>query len=106
VILHEKAIEELAGCPNARIVRYEDLASSAEKTAKDLFAFAQLQWCEATARFIYRSQNSRLPSRYFGVFRPPAFKSKTDRWKEVLTPSEARRVMEIVGDSAPGRLYV
>jgi hypothetical protein len=106
LILHEKALEELADRRNARIIRYEDLASSAEKTAKDLFAFAHLPWCEATARFIDRSQNSLWPGRYFGVFRPPSFQSKTDRWREILTASEAQRVLEIVGDSAPGRLYV
>jgi len=106
LILHEKAMEELADCPNARIIRYEDLASSAEKTAKDLFVFAHLPWCETTARFIDRSQNSRWPSRYFGVFRPPSFRCKTDRWREVLTQSEAQRVLDIVGDSTPGRLYV
>jgi hypothetical protein len=106
LILHEKALEELADRRNARIIRYEDLASSAEKTAKDVFTFADLPWCEATARFVDRSQNSPWPGRYFGVFRPPSFQSKTDRWREILTASETQRVLEIVGDSAPGRLYL
>ena len=106
LIVYEKGIEELAGRSNCRIIRYEDLAASAESTANELFAFAHLPRSEATARFIERSQNSHWPSRYFGVLRPPSFHAKADRWRERLIPSEAQRILDIVGDSAPGRLYL
>jgi len=106
LIVYEKGIEEPAGRSNCRIIRYEDLAASAESTANELFAFAHLPRSEATARFIERSQNSHWPSRYFGVLRPPSFHAKADRWRERLIPSEAQRILDIVGDSAPGRLYL
>jgi Sulfotransferase family len=106
LIAYEKAIEELAGRANCRIVRYEDLVASAQSTASELFAFAHLPRSEATARFIERSQNSHWPSRYFGVLRPPSFRAKAERWREGLSPSEAQRILDIVSDSAPGRLYL
>jgi hypothetical protein len=106
LIVYEKAIEELADRSNCRIIRYEDLAVSAESTVNELFAFAHLPWSEATARFIERSQNSHWPSRYFGVLRPSSFHANADRWREALIPSEAQRILDIVGNSAPGRLYL
>jgi Sulfotransferase family len=98
LIRNEKAFDELSKLPNTRIVAYRDMVSAAEETARDLLAFAGLDWHPQTASFLQESQNSR-GSRYYGVYRPAGFQQNADRWEDVLAPDQANRIFEVIANS-------
>jgi len=94
VLLNEKALEDLQGLGNARVVRYEDLAADPVGTARKLFAFAGLDWHSQTEAFIRRSTTHSSPSRYFQVFQDtPAV---VGRWRTELTHQDIVRIAGIV----------
>lgn len=104
-VYNEKAIDELADCPNALVMTYEDMIKDAEAAIKKAFAFADLPWDRQTAEFVYESQHSRGPHRYYGVYRGSDFSRNAGNWTDVLSPNEADRILSIAQDSSAGRLF-
>lgn len=107
-LLNEKAAEDLRDAPNARILRYEDLAADPAGTVRGLFAFAGLDWHPQTERFLRRSTRHRwpgslLPTRYYQVVRDTA--AVVDRWRDELPRDDIRRIAAIVRRTSIWRFY-
>lgn len=103
-IFNEKAMDELEGRANTRIVRYEDLCADPVAVARDLFAFAGLSWEGQTEAFLAESTSSRKPSGDpFSIYRDT--KAEIDKWRRQMPAEQIEQIMAIVADSRPGRLY-
>ena len=102
-LLNERAVEDLRDAPNARTVRYEDLAADPCGTARDLFAFAGLGWHPQAEAFIRRSTGHRGPGRYHQVLRDT--NSVVNRWREDLSRDEVRRIADVVRQTSVWPFY-
>lgn len=104
-LCNEKALEDLAGCGNAKVVLHRDMVFDAKTIAKELFAFAGLEWSSNTEAFLEQSQNATgSRNRYYSVYRRPDFKERMDSWGDILTPEEVERIEKIVTGSRPWHL--
>ena len=101
-LINEKAIDDIAGLPNCRIVRYEDLCAAPIPICRDLFAFSELDWSAQTENFIRRSTSIDNP-RYYSVFKNPL--QSATKWRRELPADVIAQVMAAVGDTKPGRLF-
>lgn len=105
--VNEFALEGIAGLPNCRMVRYEDVAADPDAMARELFAFAQLEWAPQTAEFIAASTHSgggdRKRSEYFGLYRDS--RAQIGKWRHRLNGERAARLEAIAGRFAAGRVY-
>jgi hypothetical protein len=101
-LLNEKAMAEAVGSEQCRLLRYEDLCTKPAAVARDLFAFAGLQWNNQTEEFISAS-TSHGRSDYYSVFKNP--QDSAFRWRKELPAEIARTILSTVGDTPPGRLY-
>jgi hypothetical protein len=102
VLANEKAIKELEGLENCKIVRYEDLATKPMRIAKDLFRFAGLGWNPQTEGFIRKSVSSE-DKRYYSVFKDPS--KSAFKWREELSDTDIERIVRILESSILGRLF-
>lgn len=102
-IVNEMALEGLAGADNAKVLRYEDLCERPDEVSRELFAFADLSWHPQSAAFLGQSTVSSGRERYFSVRRDPLVAA--NKWRQDLDPEHVRTILEIVQDSAPGRLF-
>jgi hypothetical protein len=102
VLANEKAVEDVIGLPRARLVRYEDLCRDPAIVARDLFAFAGLDWSAQTQAFVHASTHAHNGA-YYSVFKAP--EQAAARWRDELPAAAVQRIFAIVGDSALGRLY-
>jgi hypothetical protein len=103
--VNEFAIEGIADLRNCRVVRYEDVAADPEAMARELFAFAQLEWDPQTAAFIAASARGGAGRRsaYFGLYRDS--RAEIDKWRQRLSAERAARLGAIARRFAAGRLY-
>ena len=103
-IFNEKAMDDLEGRANTRIVRYEDLCADPIAMARDLFALAGLSWDRQTEAFLAESTSSSKPGGdIFSLYRDT--KVEIDKWRRQMPAEQIERIMAIVADSRPGRLY-
>jgi hypothetical protein len=103
VLFLEKALEDVAGLPHCRMLRYEDLCIHPLEQARDLFAFAGLGWNPQTERFL-RDSTAGESAEYFGVRKDP--QHSMSKWQAELTGEDTRRILEILRRSPAGRLYL
>ena len=103
VILNEKAMEEVGGLAGAKMLRYEDLCDDPEGVARQLFDFAELDWNDQTARFIGASVHDDDTGGYYRLFRNP--KESAGKWRQQLDDALVRRIMGVVSETEPGRLF-
>jgi hypothetical protein len=80
---------------NARILLYEDLCSSPQKVAQDLFRFTDLGWNSQTDGFLASSTQHAGAGGYFGVYRSSAVAA--ERWRQTMTPEDQGHVRAVVG---------
>ena len=103
VLFLEKALEDVAGLPHCRMLRYEDLCMHPLEQARELLAFTGLDWNPQTERFL-RDSTSVESAEYFGVRKDP--QHSMSRWQSELSGEDAQRILDIVRRSPAGRLYL
>jgi hypothetical protein len=94
---NEPAVEGLRALPNAKIVIYEDLCRKPATVAKDLFAFAGLDWNPQTSAFINQSTSQGDDAGYYNVFRKTPM--VVDQWRQTLSPADQAAVLSVVRKS-------
>ncbi len=99
VIANETAMSQ---CPSAYAVRHEDLCDRPIELAREIFAFAGLEWSEQTQRFLESSTVSD-GANYFSVFRDSA--AEANKWRGELSDEEINQIMSITANTPPGRMY-
>ena len=103
-IANEKAIEDFATNPNARVVSYRDLCDNPVNGARELFQFAGLEWSEQTEAFVKASQVAPSHEEYYSVYHNP--QASATRWRNELDADTAQRIMAAVGHTLPARLVM
>ena len=102
VLFNEKAMNDVAGLSNCSSVCYEDLCRDPITQAGKLFAFSGLHWNEQTEAFIRQSTASNNAS-YYSIFKDP--QKSANQWKTDLAAGDIERVLSVIRDTEPGRLY-
>jgi hypothetical protein len=100
---NEPAIDALRDLPNARIVIYEDLCRQPEHMARELFAFAGLDWHEQTNAFLGTSTQHDQPNGYYDVFRSTSVVA--DRWRQTMTAPDQDAVRTVIATSSLARFW-
>jgi hypothetical protein len=94
---NEPVADGLGRLPNARIILYEELCRDPGRIARDLFAFAGLDWHPQTAAFLESSTRHGRASGYYDVFRTTGIVA--DRWRHVMSRSDQEAVRAAVRTS-------
>ncbi len=102
VLFNEKAMDDVAGLSNCSRICYEDLCSDPIAQTGKLFEFSGLDWNEQTEAFI-RDSTASDKSSYYSIFKDP--QKSANKWKNELAARDIERVLAVIGDTAPGRLY-
>lgn len=103
VLINEKAMEEALNNPRCMVVRYEDVCAQPEAHVRQLFKFSGLAWNVQTQDFV-TSSTATHQNAYYAVFKDSL--RMANRWREVLDKGRVQRIMAVVEDSLPGRLYM
>lgn len=103
VLFLEKALEDVAGLPHCRVIRYEDLCMHPLEQARELFAFTGLDWNPQTERFLHDSTDGES-AEYFGVRKDP--QHSMSKWQSELSGEDAQRILDILRRSPAGSLYL
>jgi hypothetical protein len=102
VLFNEKAMDDVAGQSNCSYICYEDLCRDPIPQASKLFEFSGLDWNQQTEAFIHHSTGSNNNS-YYSLFKDP--QKSANKWKTELSSSDIERVLAVIEDTEPGRLY-
>ncbi len=97
VAMNELLCDGLAGRADAVVLRYDDLCTTPEATARAAFAATGLSWSAQTEGFLAASTGFRGPERYYGVLRDAA--RTRDRWRAEMASEDQRRVAAILRHS-------
>lgn len=93
-ILTQKAIDELEGRENVRLVRHKDLVRDPLAQARRLLEFAGVDWREENAAFVTRSSSHQGPDGYFQVMRDRT--TVLDRWRKLLSPDQQAQIKGVI----------
>jgi len=93
-VLTLKTLDELEGRANVRIIQHRDLIADPIAQARDLFAFAGLDWRAETAAFITRSSTHQGDHGYFDVMRDAA--TVEDSWRTQLSAEQQAMIAGVV----------
>ena len=99
----EKALDDLDGRANVRIVCYETLCAQPRRTADALFAFAGLTMGKQTRRFVARSSHGHRDAAYFAVHKNAA--ATASAWQAELTEAAQATITTIVAKTRAYGLY-
>ena len=100
---NEPAIEGLRELPSARIVIYEDLCRRPEDVARELFAFAGLDWHQETSTFLGTSTQHDRSNGYYDVFRSTSLVA--ERWRETMSARDQDAVRAVIAPSSLARFW-
>ena len=100
---NEPAIDALRDLPNARIVIFEDLCRRPEDVARDLFAFAGLEWHQETSAFLGTSTQQDRSNGYYDVFRSTSLVA--ERWRKTMTAGDQDAVRAVIAASSLARFW-
>ena len=103
VLFLEQALKDVAGLAHCRVVRYEDVCAHPLEQARELLAFAGLDWNPQTERFLRESTDGDS-AEYFGVRKDPLH--SMSKWQSELSEEDARDILAVVRRSPAGRLYL
>ena len=103
VLFNDKALGDVRNSRRCRVVRYEDLCADPMHEMQQTFEFIGLDWSAQTEKFIGLSTGQN-DSAYYSVFKDP--NKAAEKWRDELDADQARRVIEVVTDTAPGSLFV
>ena len=102
VLVNEKALEESADHAQTLVLRYEDLCQAPLAQGRRLLEHCGLPWNEQTEGFLNASISTDS-SRYYSVFKDPL--KSANKWRSEMTEAEIQTVLDIIRDTAPGRLF-
>jgi len=102
-ISNDKALDDLDGRKNVRVVLYEDLCSSPLTVSRSLFEFAGLDWHPAVENFVQRSSTAGKAGTYDRVIRDSA--KTAAAWRRKLEPQEIELIDKVLERSRAGRYY-
>jgi hypothetical protein len=104
-ILNQKALNDLSELGNARVdvLRYEDACANPEVAAKDLVAFAGLDWSPQTASFVQASTTAGDTDHLHRISRNSV--AAANRWRRTLSGSDQRRILDIVTRVPVGEMF-
>lgn len=102
VLFLEQTLADIAGLPNCRVVRYEDLCGEPVEQARELFEFAGLDWQPQTQAFLWDSTDGDS-DQYFAVRKDP--RRSATKWRKELASEDARHILNVLARSPMGRLY-
>lgn len=102
VLFNEKAMDDVAGLSNCSYVCYEDLCKDPITQTERLFDYSGLHWNEQTEVFLHQSTASDNAS-YYSIFKDPL--KSANKWKNELATADIERVLAVIRDTEPGRLY-
>jgi hypothetical protein len=102
-ISNDKALEDLDGYKNVRVVLYEDLCSAPVAVSKALFEFAGLDWHPAVDRFVQQSSTANNANTYDRVIRDSV--KTAAAWRRRLEPRKIDMIDRVLGRSRAGRYY-
>jgi len=95
---NEKVMEEMAGNPQYKLVRYEDLCDDPLETLEALFSHTGVPMTNQVRKFVMRSQSGDGKNeKYFQIVRDT--KKASRKWKEELDSAQISRIMAFVGSS-------
>ena len=100
---NEPAIEAMRDLPNTRIVVYEDLCRRPEDVARELFAFAGLDWHQRTSAFLGSSTQHHRPNGYYDVFRSSSVTA--ERWRSTMSTPDQDAVRAVIATSPLARFW-
>lgn len=103
LLFNEKAIEDSATNENCLTIRYEDVCADPEAGTRRMFAFANLEWNEQSARFVGASTATQRDA-YYSVFKDPL--QAANKWRTELRQDEIDQILNVVRGSAPGGYYL
>jgi len=105
MLQNEKVMEEMSGAPNYKMVVYEDLCNHTSEAVEDLFAFAGLEVTRQTVEFIRSSQSGIAgEEQYYKVVRDS--RAAAQKWRGELKKDQIEKILSLVSDSLPGKLFV
>jgi len=93
-VLNEKTMDDLADLPNATLIRYQDLCLEPMAKARELLAFAGLDWSAQTEAFVSESSTSNAPDRYFQVYKNA--NESLNKWRSQLSQDDAATILAVV----------
>lgn len=94
---------DLAELPNVRVVIYRDLCADPVGRARDLFAFAGLNWTGQTERFVRSSAQGRGDAPYYSVFQDSSV--TLNRWRGQLPREDVELIWRIASISPLARYW-
>lgn len=104
MLQNEKVMEEMKGSSHYKMVVYENLCASPPSAVKELFEFAGLDCSAQVDSFIAGSQTKASEKEsYYQISRNPL--ESVNKWRKQLSAQQIDRIANIVGESAPGRLF-
>jgi hypothetical protein len=98
----EKAVGDIAGREDCRVVVYEDLCARPEEILEELFAFCGLDFCAQTQRFL-RESTSKTDKSYFGLFKNSS--ESAHKWKTELEEPSRAAVLRMLARSPLARYW-
>ncbi|MBY8978156.1 sulfotransferase [Rhodobacteraceae bacterium NNCM2] len=103
-VTNHQIVTALAGHPNARILRYEDLCADPIGQSREIFAWAGLDWPEACDAFLRRSLAADGDAEgYHDLVRNPLVAA--DKWRSQMADTDAAQVRLICQPSKAFELY-
>jgi hypothetical protein len=102
-LFNEKAMDDTAGNENTLLIKYEDICRAPMAKAKAMFEFCGLGWNPQTEAFIADSTGEERAG-YYSVMKDPV--KAANKWRRDLAEDDVGRIMSIVAETAPGRLYL
>jgi len=101
VLFNEKAMDDTS---TERVVKlkYEEMCLDPVHTAKRIFEFSGLEWCEQTEKFLSVSTSKDSDS-YYSVFKNP--EKAANKWKVSLSSEKIKKIENIVVKSKAGSFY-
>jgi hypothetical protein len=104
-ILNQKTLNDLSDLDEERVkvIRYEDACADPQGIAKELLAFARLDWNEQTSAFVHNSATGPDTDEYYRVSRNSL--AAAYKWRTTLSPQDQQRILEIAKQVPAGRLF-
>ncbi len=92
-VLNQKAMNDLPGPQRSTVIRYEDLCSAPEASARQLFRFANLDWNPQSERFIRESTTAGESDGFFEIARDSL--AAAQKWRTTLDKASQEKILAI-----------
>jgi len=92
-ILNRKALDDLEGLEQARVVYYQDLCANPITVCRELFDFIGLSWAQETEAFVRSSVDYSGRDPYLRLFRNT--RRNANHWRTELTREDQLRIQRI-----------